>query len=42
VDPCAHVALSEDNRPGLLEDAISGYVVDVVMGVDYEFDGKSG
>ena len=40
--PRAHVALSEDNRPSLLEDAISCYVVDVVVRVDYELDGKSG
>ena len=39
-DPCPDIVVAEDDRTAIGEDTVSGDVVEVVVGVDHEFDGK--
>ena len=42
MNPIAHVAMSKHYRPGVREQSIGGHVVEVIVGVDYEFHRKLG
>src|SRR5260370_37728645 len=40
IDPGAHIAVSDNHRTSIGENAVTGHVVDVVVGVDDKFEGE--